>query len=162
MQLPQISQLQERSILVARMMGVPEKLLQQLITVESDWNPWATRFEPLFRHRTKENTGRGGTTLETENIHQATSWGLCQIMGYTARRLGWEGPIPALLDPESNLRYACLYLNQLYENPRGSHSWRWAITAYNHGALWDEHDPAWFRAGYTAKFNDVLSMLGEA
>ena len=162
MQQPQVTPLQEQSIVVARIMGVPEKLLYRLAEVESDWNPWATRFEPLFSRRTKENTGRGDTTLETENIHQATSWGLCQIMGYTARRIGWEGPIPALLDPVSNLRYACLYLNQLYEDPRGRHSWRWAVTAYNHGEEWEERGPKWFRNGYTAKFNDVLSAMGEA
>ena len=162
MLMPQVSRLQEQAIVAARKMGVPEKLLYRLTEVESAWNPWATRFEPLFTRRTRENTYNNGTSQETENIHQATSWGLCQIMGYTARRLGWEGPIPALLDPESNLRYACLYLNQLYEDPASEHSWRWATTAYNHGELWEERDPTWFRSGYTAKFNDVLSVLGEA
>ncbi len=142
--------------------GIPTTLLLRLIEVESNGNPWAVRYEPTFDRFHTPAPGALKTTWQTERELQRMSWGLCQIMGWTARRLGFTDPLPRLVDPAVNLQLACTYLTQLHDHDSAGHSWRWAITAYNHGEKWEQIEPQWFRNGYTGHFHDTLSALGEA
>jgi hypothetical protein len=142
---------------------VPVDLFSRIPEVESAWNPWATRFEPAFTRFYTNPALRLQTSLETERQHQRTSWGLCQIMGWTARsEVSYTGPIPALCDPQVSLDLGAKYLRLLYERAKPQPSWRWAITAYNHGEHWHDVNPSWWREGYTAKYHELLSALGEA
>lgn len=145
--------------------GVPPMLLLHVPEVESNWQPWASRYEPAF-NRYLAPSFPIATTIRTETEHQRTSWGLCQIMGWTARTLGYSGPIPQLCDPATNLNLGALYLRRLHdkalaEDGTPAPSWRWAVTAYNHGEGWRGIDPHWGRIGYTAKYQSILLALGE-
>jgi soluble lytic murein transglycosylase-like protein len=73
---------------------------------ESGWNPWAMRFEPMFlRHYIKPVVPEAPTT---EQMARATSWGLMQIMGETARELGFSSKYLAELgDPATGLLWGC-------------------------------------------------------
>lgn len=73
------------------------------------WIPWATRYEPLFFDKYVQplvNTGVVHTMSEANA--RATSWGLMQIMGQTARELGFTGKyLSELCDPDVGLDLGC-------------------------------------------------------
>lgn len=155
-------QLETLAMTEAEKQGIPVDLFTRLIETESGWNVYAVRYEPNFKRFTTPAPGVVKTTWDTERELQKCSWGLCQIMGYTARLEGWEKPIPQLLGPKPNLELGALYLARLRQRSPGEASWRWAITAYNHSEHWERINPAWWHQGYTAKYHDILSQLGEA
>lgn len=110
------------------------EVVYALIKVESGGDSFATRFEPGYtafysaREFAKENL----ITRKTEEIHQATSWGLMQVMGGTARRLGLEAPIPVLIDPANNIEYGCKLLADIKTRYRSL----WDVVAsYNAGRV---------------------------
>ncbi len=91
------------------------KLVDAIIQTESSYNIYAVRFEP-------KSTGLvipskyariNFTTEESELTLQKFSWGITQIMGSTARWLGYQGPMPFLCDVDTNLNWACRYLSKL-------------------------------------------------
>lgn len=62
---------------------MPRSLLHRVIQRESDYRP---------------------------DARNGPYWGLMQVLPQTARTMGHDGPAEALLDPETNLRYAGRYL----------------------------------------------------
>jgi hypothetical protein len=99
---------------------------------ESSGNPLAYRLEPVYRWFYPRGTVPSGQEL----LFQKTSWGLLQIMGATARELGYATapkiwPDSPLLDaPATALHLGCRYfVRQLrrYGNIRD------ALSAYNAG-----------------------------
>jgi len=112
--------------------GVPAAILYGIMMAESSGNKWALRYEPNFRWLYNPEEYAIRQTEETERIMQKTSFGLFQIMGATARELGYdEHFLSGLLDPETNIKYACLYLKRQY---RRYENWEDAIAAYNAGS----------------------------
>ena len=70
-------------------------------------NKWAAQYDmpPSLLHR----------VIQRESDYQAGArngpyWGLMQVLPQTARTMGHDGPPEALLNPETNLRYAGRYL----------------------------------------------------
>lgn len=89
----------------AEKFGVDGDLICALVEQESNWNPYAMRYEPAFYSRYVQPQGGLGTT---EMTSRATSWGLMQVMGQVARELGFSGPfLSALCDPEIGLEWGC-------------------------------------------------------
>lgn len=115
------------------------RLVDAIVQIESNYDMYAARFEIKSAHCVipdkfaKINL----TTIATEEVLQKFSWGLCQIMGSTARWLGFQGPIPFLCDPDINLTLACRYLAKLKED---------------HGVL--EHIVASYNAGNVRRTSD--------
>ncbi|MDA1190157.1 MAG: lytic transglycosylase domain-containing protein [Candidatus Poribacteria bacterium] len=70
-------------------------LLRMIIQTESNGNPQSYRHEPQI------NDG---------------SYGLGQFLGGTARGLGYNGDLPGLFDPETNLKLMVKYLSQQSPN----------------------------------------------
>ena len=102
------------------------------IEKESSGNPLAMRHEPDFRWFYPRGAHPTGDELE----FQRSSWGLLQIMGATARELGYTVPAtpwpssPLKLDPATALDLGCRYLAadlKRYGNLRD------ALSAYNAG-----------------------------
>ena len=123
----------------ARAHGLDEALFCALVEQESSWSPWAIRFEPGFYAR-YENTLH--LLPETERYARAFSWGLCQVMGQTARELGWQGSMTQLCEPLIGLEYGARKLRKCYpeelpsipnfeEAPQAVHSL--ALSHYNGG-----------------------------
>lgn len=75
-------------------------LICAIIEQESGFYPWAMRFEPAFLERYVRPLG---LTSITETYGRAFSYGLLQVMGQSARELGYHEPLGQLLDPETNL-----------------------------------------------------------
>jgi hypothetical protein len=97
----------------------------------------AVRFEPDFYN----NYLKGKTpdfrpvnsSWETERIQRATSWGLMQVMGETARSIGFRGWFPELCLPEIGLEWGCRYLRRLADSYLAAGGWPTVMRAYNGG-----------------------------
>jgi soluble lytic murein transglycosylase-like protein len=114
--------------------SLDQALLEAIIEAESAWNPNAMRFELSFPYieNPKLYARRNKITPKTEHYLQKFSWGLCQIMGCTARGLGYMGPLVQLIDPEINLQMMAKYvLDRCMKYPFVDKQ----IAAYNAGSV---------------------------
>lgn len=128
--------------------GIPALLVASIAEVESNSNPWSTRYEPHFNYlyKPEEFSIRGIPTVETEKQMQKMSWGLMQVMGATAREMGFKGRFLAeLCDPSLSLEYGCRYLKRQYGR---YNDWNHAIAAYNAGSARKREDGTFFNQRY--------------
>lgn len=103
----------------------PNAVMFGWVRAESDWNTWATREEPAFHRRYVGDGGR-------ESWELAISWGLLQVMGLTAREMGYEDRyLSRLCNPAIGLDLGAKYLRSRYD--RGDQTWAGALAAYNGG-----------------------------
>lgn len=108
------------------------KLMCGLIEIESSWNTYAIHYDAYFRDFMEPTmfARRCGISEETEMMAQKISWGLAQIEGATARKLGFMDSIPELVKPTVNLEYMSILLGQLMgKYPKIEDT----ISAYNAG-----------------------------
>ena len=122
--------------------GVRAPLLVGLAWKESSFDPTAVRPEPTFPYLWDCATGKptrdpasvrgpAGVPAATELWQQRASWGLCQVMGATARFLGFRGAfLSALCHPDIGLELGARYLASLLRRMDESD----ALSAYNAGA----------------------------
>jgi len=113
----------------ARKHGIDVSLLCAVIEHESSWNPWAIRYEggffavyilPMAEHLS-----------DTEARARAFSWGLMQLMGQTARELGYTGDLAALCDPDYGTDWGCHKLKKCLDAHVGDVNT--ALNKYNGG-----------------------------
>lgn len=115
-------------------------LVACIIQTESAGNCFAVRYEPAFYRRyiedKKELLGhvpKSIPTLDTELRLRAFSFGLMQIMGQTAREVGFKGDnLTLLFKPEINIEVGCLVL--LSKLKKHSFDKKKALLNYNGGA----------------------------
>ncbi len=109
-------------------------LVKEIIRVESSGNPYAVRYEDHFKYVVSPHVFArlNGISADTEMQCQKMSLGLMQLMGGTARSLGYKGQIMKLLDPKTNLEWGVKYLIQL----GNKYGWGTAdqVAAYNAGS----------------------------
>lgn len=107
-------------------------LFQAFILLESGGNKFAVQYQPNYKHlyQVYEFSRKLYITYVTEKVFQQSSHGLVQIMGSTARSLGFKGYPQQLYDTETNLRYGAKFIAQLqmrYPNKLD------LISSYNQG-----------------------------
>lgn len=135
---------------------IKRELLAAVVMVESAGDPYAMRFEPLWKHifKAEEFARRCNSSRETEEISQSTSWGLCQVMGTVAREYGHLGYLSELCKPALSLQYGCLHLKKKIEKfgelP--------GIAAYNAGTPKKLDNGAFQNQAYVDK---ILKWQGE-
>lgn len=126
------------------------QLMCALIEVESSFNTYAVRFEPVQTPDTDDPVERlrittsnqarafhpekfakkNGITLITEIALQRCSVGLGQVLGSTARSLGFDGPLLKLCDPNTGIFWSC----EAFERPiKPCHSIEEEVASYNAG-----------------------------
>lgn len=90
-------------------------LIKAIVMVESSGVTWTTRFEPgsTLLNNPSDYARKLGITQATEEMHQHTSFGLMQVMGFLARDLGFLDHLTMLCQPEIGLFYGCKYLRKL-------------------------------------------------
>lgn len=130
----------------ARRHGLPVQLVLAMVRHESVGGiTHAVRYEPGFYDRYLKgrmpNFRPPHCSWETERIGRATSWGLMQVMGETARCNGFRGWFPELCVPEAGLEWGCLYLRRLADKYFSGGGWEVACRAYN-GGPGNAHDAA--------------------
>lgn len=120
--------------------GLDHEVIAALVYQESKGKQYATRFEPKFF--TKKLSWRSRSqlsgfvppshkqTLITEKTHRATSWGLFQIMGETAR---WFVPYEAtylssLVDLNTNISIGVRYFDDCLRRAKSTEG---ALQLYN-------------------------------
>jgi soluble lytic murein transglycosylase-like protein len=95
-------------------------LVCSVIEQESNWNPWAMRYEPLFFAKYVANLFTNNKITATEAYARGMSWGLCQVMGQTAREVGFEMTfLSALCDPEAGISIGCAVLARKMDANKG-------------------------------------------
>lgn len=150
-----------------RMYKIDPALLLALIMVESSGRTFATRFEPhvspSYLSMLSTFAQATGVSVETERMQQATSWGLLQVMGFTARELGHRGLLPELCQSEVGLELGCKYLKKQqakFGKPKdGVLGWDEAVVAsYNAGS--PRHNPLgkWKNQGYVDKVKAAYAL----
>jgi soluble lytic murein transglycosylase-like protein len=114
----------------AKAHALPEDLVCAVCEHESNWQPWAFKPEPAFEKRYVDPIPR--LALE-ENWGRSMSWGLMQIMGQTARELGFKYEyLSELCDPPVGIEYGCRKLERAMRlHPDDV---RAALLVYNGGA----------------------------
>ena len=139
--------------------GIELSLLKAFIQVESAWNPKAFRFEPNYKWFNEPAlfAGKLGLTVESEKNAQMTSWGLIQIMGSTARDMGFQGYLPELIDPEIGLDCGCKFLKHLKKKYTRKTD---IISAYNAGSVVRMIDGSYKNQDYVSKVVYWLRAFG--
>ena len=104
--------------------GLRPHLLAGLVATESGGDAWAVRAEPGYRWLVGDDPGEPDTrpplsTQATEWATQRISWGLCQVMGATAREMGFRGWLSRLVEPEINLEIGAKYLALCIKRAQG-------------------------------------------
>lgn len=108
-------ELKEKAKYYARLHGLEGALVCAVVEQESNWAPWAIRYEPAFQERYVEPQNLG----ETETVARSISWGLMQLMGEVARELGFSGKLASLCDPDTGLDYGCRHLKNKLDSHGG-------------------------------------------
>jgi soluble lytic murein transglycosylase-like protein len=98
---------------------------------ESSWNPWAYKYEPAFFSRYVEPIFNDGKITVTEAHGRAISWGLGQVMGQSARELGYADWLPMLCDPATGLEWLCRMFARNLQHAEGNTLK--ALSLYNGG-----------------------------
>lgn len=138
--------------------GLSPALVIAIVEVESGGNPWAARHEPAFFRNYVENArikAVSPCSIDTEKRLRATSFGLMQVMGQTARELGFDKPfLTALCDPATGLEYGCRYLKKQVDRYR-DRGLDWAVAAYNAGTARKNLDGVFLNWAYVDKIREA-------
>lgn len=121
---------------IAAEYNLPGDVVCGIVETESNWNPFAARYEPAFYVRYVPATPPifGLISRETERVLRATSFGLMQVMGQTARDMGCKLPfLTALVDADTGVDYGCKYLAKQRDRWLGQYGWDGVIASYNSG-----------------------------
>jgi soluble lytic murein transglycosylase-like protein len=127
---------------IAATHNIDPSLVGAICWQESRGDPWAFRYEDAFYKRYLQ--GRrvehllgvvpptGICSLATELRARAMSWGLMQVMGETARELGYDGAfLSELLIPHVGIEYGCRKLRKCLDG--ANLDTRAALLRYNGG-----------------------------
>lgn len=107
----------QKAIEAAEHFKLDQKLVLAMVQVESAWDTFAVRYEPDWHYfaTPKDYALHCHITDSTEMILQKCSFGLMQVMGATARSLGFKENLLRLTDPALGLYYGCKKLDELFK-----------------------------------------------
>jgi len=134
------------------------KVLDAIIHIESSWNPWVVRFEKNFTYTQDQDkfAKLNRITVSTEHQLQKFSWGLMQVMGGTARWLGYAGALTALCDVDVNIYVGAKYFHHLCgQYVKLSDQ----IAAYNAGSVRLKADKTYVNQAYVDKVLKIYNSI---
>lgn len=111
---------------------LPPELVVALIAAESGGDAYACSYESLAQTSMQSAKPRQ-CRLDTESVCQKMRWGLMQIQGATARRLGFDLWLSQLSVPLVNLEWGIKYLAHLTNQFYKRHGYAGVIAAYHSG-----------------------------
>lgn len=100
---------------VCKGLAADPQIIDAIIIAESAYDPFAIRYEVEYDYVSKapDYAKINQTSVATEIIGQKISWGLGQVMGGTARGLGYKLQLPMLCDPTVNIELMIEFIQQL-------------------------------------------------
>lgn len=122
-----VDELKRKAKEAAGIYGLDGALVCAVIEQESNWIPWAIRYEPEFQKRYVDRLGFS----PTETVARSISWGLMQLMGQVARELGFTTKLASLCDPDNGIEWGCKHLKNRIEAHGGDI--RAGLLAWNGG-----------------------------
>lgn len=109
--------------------GLNTAMVCAVIEQESSWNTFAIRFEPLFEERYIHPVVPSMPT--TTELSLAMSFGLMQVLGETAKELGFSGRFfSELCDPDTGIDFGCRKLQRCFDVHGADEA---GLLAYNGG-----------------------------
>ncbi|MDR2522554.1 MAG: transglycosylase SLT domain-containing protein [Synergistaceae bacterium] len=138
-------------ITTAQQAQVPPELVLALIEAESGGNPYAARLTANYPYTVMQASRPSACDLSTENIMQKTAWGLMQLMGATARSLGFDGWLPELAEPKVCLPLGAEYLKRLMGRYHEKYGLAGVVSACNTGTPRTRPDGKFVNQGYVDK-----------
>jgi soluble lytic murein transglycosylase-like protein len=89
-------------------------LLLAIVKTESSFDPWDVRYEPDFNYLNQPAyfALKHQISVDTEKMLQKTSWGLFQLMGGSARDLGFTDNLTKLTIPEVSVVWGAEYFRK--------------------------------------------------
>ena len=155
---------------------LPYGLVSAMIYVESGWRADVMRYEPGYRwlwdvksnkpYRVSSSfatssrapddfKGLWPESDDTEWQLQRFSAGPLQIMGATARELGYVRPLSNLNSWADGVVYACRHLAKLKRRFHEKHGWTGVCAAYNAGIPRYRDDGKFVNQSYVDKVRDM-------
>jgi hypothetical protein len=149
---------------VAAAHNIEAAFIAAIVMQESGGNSFKCRFEEGWKYFLKpsEWAPKVGTSYPTECSQQATSWGLMQVIGSTAREMGYEGLFPMLTGPVCGLKWGCLFLEHLSHRKDEQEKIVFnekLCAAYNAGSPKRAADGKWVNQGYVNGVNKFYDEL---
>lgn len=138
--------------------GIEKEIIAAIVMTESGGNPMAVRYEPNWKYFYYSHTYASELkiTYTTEEMLQASSYGLMQIMGSVARELGFKDHLGKLFDVELNLEYGC---RKVFELLKKYDELDKVIASYNAGSPRYEKSGKLVNEKYVITVNNYLSRL---
>jgi soluble lytic murein transglycosylase-like protein len=101
--------MEDAAVRIAESHGINPSIVLAMCSVESDWDPYAVRYEPKWRYFLNPAfwAKTVNTSVATETVLQSCSWGLMQVIGSVAREHGFKDDFPKLCEPEIGIEYGC-------------------------------------------------------
>lgn len=132
------------------------RLICAVIDTESSFEPYTIRFEPRSMRPVASAicAKTNGITLETEENAQRFSWGLGQVLGSTARWVGFRDLLPALCDAATGIYWLCETFERLGEGYKETAE---KIAAYNAGSVQRRTDGTFINQNYVDRVQKFLS-----
>lgn len=122
--------MQAIAVTIAKKYGIDAPLVLSVCHHESNWDPWAVRFEPAFFDRYISSMK---LLSDTEKTERAFSFGLMQVLGQVAREFGFTGKyLTELCEPAVGIEYGCRKLAKCLKAHNGAVTD--ALLSYNGGA----------------------------
>lgn len=118
----------------ARGAQVPPELVLGIIEAESGGDPRAARINSTYPYTMMQAKRPAMCSVDVERIFQKTAWGLMQVMGATARELGFDGWLSELVVPETNVRLGIEFLGRKMSQHLERDGIEGVVAAYNGGA----------------------------
>lgn len=114
-------------------------LICSIIDTESSFNPYAIRYEPRSMRTVaaKACAKVNRISEDTEEMAQHFSWGMGQILGSTARWLGFRDLLSSLCDAKTGIFWCCEAFEKLGAPYKEMDD---KIAAYNMGSLQQKPD----------------------
>ena len=143
----------------ARGVQAPPELVLGIIEAESGGDPHATRINATYPYTMMQAKRPAGCSVDMERMCQKTAWGLMQVMGATARELGFDGWLSELVDPETNIRLGVKFLGRKMSQYFERDGIEGVVAAYNGGAPRRRPDGKFVNQGYVDKVMEAAKRF---
>ena len=143
----------------ARGAQVPPELVLGIIEIESGGDRYAAKINPTYPYTMMQAKRPAGCSVDMERMCQKTAWGLMQVMGATARELGFDGWLSELVNPETNVRLGIEFLGRKMSQYFERDGIEGVVAAYNGGAPRRRPDGKFTNQGYVDRVMEAAKRF---